>query len=107
MAFVIRLLNANVTNAGSQTVLYSCSSPNQGAIVNNIRFVNTGGSAATVNLFFKPSGGATHRILDKDKSVAAGDIFVVKSDLTMFTADQIEATTSAAMDYVVSGMEKV
>ena len=108
MALVIKLLKTGVTNAGSLTVPYSVSSPTLGAIVSNLRFVNTGGSAVTVNLFFRPSGGNQVRILDLNKSVPIGisSTLVVSPELTMATGDAIEVTTSAAMDYVVSGMEK-
>src|SRR5438874_6725579 len=107
MPFLIRILGLGATNAGSLTVPYSVSSPATGAIINNLRFVNTGASSATVNLFFKPSAGSQIRILDKDKSVAAGDILVMKPELTMAPSDAIEVTTSVAMEFVVSGMEKV
>ena len=106
MPFIIKLLGAGPTNAGTVTGLYTVSATALGAIVNNVRIVNTG-SAAIVNLFFKPSGGSQIRILDKDKSVAAGDILVMKPELTMAPSDAIEVTTSVAMEFVVSGMEKV
>jgi hypothetical protein len=105
MAFVIKLLGTGATNAGSLSVPYSVSSPALGAIVHNLRFTNAGASAVTVNLFFKPSGGSQIRILDKDKSVAASTTLVVKPELTMGASDAIEVTTSAAMDYVVCGLE--
>src|SRR5947207_9036395 len=107
MPFVIKLLGAGVTNAGSVTGLYTTSATALEAIVSNVRLVNTGGSSVTVNLFFKPSGGSQIRIWDKDKSVLAGDILVAKPELTMAPSDAIEVTTSAAMDFVVCGMEKV
>ena len=106
MPFIIRLLKADITNAGSVTNLYTVSAPALATIVSNVRFVNTSGGSATVNLFFKPSGGSQIRILDKDKSVTNGDILVVKPELTIAVGDAIEVTTSATMEYVVSGVEK-
>ena len=107
MAFVIKLLGAGPTNAGSLTVPYSVSSPATAAIVNNLRFVNTSTAAGTINLFFNPSGAVGQvRILEKDKPIAAGDILVVKQELTMVVGDAIEVTTSVAMEYVVCGMQK-
>ncbi len=106
MALIIKLLGAGATNAGTLTVPYSVSSPAAGAIVYNLRFVNTGGSNATVNLFFRPSGGSQVLIADQDLVVSASRTLVVKPELTMGTSDAIEVTTSAAMDYVVSGVER-
>jgi len=105
MPFIIKLLATGSLNGGG--TLYPVPGTTTGAIVSNIRFVNTGGSAATVNLYFKPNGGSQIRILDRDKSVPAGDVLVVTPELTMAPSDAIEATTSAAMEYVVSGMERM
>jgi hypothetical protein len=112
MAFIIRLLGAGVTNAGTLTVPYSVSSGASpsllGAIVSNVRLVNTTLNPVTANVFYRVSGSPNQvRISDKDKSVAAGDLLLVKPELTMGVGDTIEATTSAAIDYVVCGVEKV
>jgi hypothetical protein len=109
MALIVRLLGAEATNAGTLTGLYTVSSPALGAIVDNVRLVNTGGSSVTVNLFVKPSGGSQVRILDQDKSVppGIGSALVIKPELVLSVGDAIEVTTSAAMDYVVSGMERI
>ena len=106
MAYVIRLLKADITNAGSVTNLYTASAPALATNVSNIRFAYTSGASRTVNLFFKPSVGSQIRILDKDKSVANGDILLVKPELTLAAGDAIEVTTSAALEYVVCGVEK-
>lgn len=106
MPFTIKLLGADVTVGGVNKILYTA--PALGAIVSNVRLVNTSGSNGTVNLYFNPSiAGPTVRILDKDKSLLASDILVVKPELIMGASDTIEATTSVAMEYVVAGMEKV
>lgn len=108
MALIVRLLGAGATNANANTVLYSASPTVLGAVVNNIRFVNTGGADVTVNLFVNPSGSVGQlRILDKDL-VAPNSVgvLVVKPELTLGPSDAIEVTTSAAMDYVVSGAER-
>lgn len=81
MPFIIKLLGNGTTNNGSNTGLYTASATCLGAIVSNVRFVNTAGSSGTVNLFIK-RGGSQYRILDKDKVVAAGDILVVKPEIT-------------------------
>ncbi len=108
MALVVKLLSSGPTNANALTGLYTVSSPALGAIVHNIRLVNTGSVAATVNAFVKPSGGSQIRILDQDKSVPVGigSALVIKPELTLGPLDAIEVTTSVAMDFVVSGVEK-
>src|SRR5437660_159115 len=110
MAFIIKALGYGTLIVSGTADLYTVPAAKSalviGAIVNNLRFVNTGASSATVNLFFKASGGSEVRILDKDKSVAAGIALVVTPELTMAPADEIHVTTSAAMDYVVSGVER-
>lgn len=111
MALVVKLLNSGVTNINAATVLYSASSSGLGAIINNIRVVNTGTTvAATVNAFVRLGAGPQIRILDMNKSVAfsptPGSALVIKPELTLGPTDTIEVTTSAAMDFVVSGVEK-
>ena len=76
MAFIIRLLGAGVTNAGTLTVPYSVSSGASpsllGAIVSNVRLVNTTLNPVTANVFYRVSGSPNQvRISDKDKSLAA------------------------------------
>lgn len=106
MPFIIKLLGNGTTNNGSNTGLYTASATCQGAIVSNVKFVNTASVSGTVNLYIK-RGGTQYRILDKDKIVNAGDILVVKPELTLAANDAIEVTTTQVMDFAVSGMEKV
>ena len=110
MPLVIKLLGHGAISGAATTALYTVpASPTAlGAIVNNVRLVNTAGSSTTVNLYFTPSGGSQIRILDKDKSIAAGDILVVKPELTMAPSDKIELITiaGAALEHVTSGVEK-
>jgi len=110
MALIVKLLAHGVTNSGSVTGLYSVSAPKLGAIVDNLRFVNNLGSPVTVNLFVKPStgpsAGSQIRLLTMNTSVPVNDILVVKPELTLGPSDAIEVATSAAMDYVISGVER-
>jgi hypothetical protein len=111
MAVRIRLLKADVTTAGSVIVAYEVGAqatpPASAAIVSNVRLGNTQGSAVTANVFYRPSGGSQIRIAEKDKSIASGGIHIVKPELTMSLGDKIEISTSAAIDYVVCGVERV
>jgi hypothetical protein len=110
MAYLIRLLGAGATTGGSSIVAYSVSAastpPASAAILSNVRLGNTQGSAVTANIFYRPSGGSQIRIAEKDKSIATGSIFTVKPELTMALGDTIEVSTSAAIDYVVCGIER-
>jgi hypothetical protein len=108
MALIIRLLAANVKTASGNTALYTVPTTVSGAIVKNIRLVNTHTGSVTFNLYFTPSGGSQVRILDRDKSFAVGALVVVKPELTMAPSDKIDLSTSAgtSIDYVVSGFEK-
>ena len=109
MAIAIRLLNVGAISGAATTALYTVAAPAQGAIVSNLRLVNTGGGSTAVNLYFTASGGSQISILDKNKPIAAGDILVVKPELTMALSDKIELVTGsgAAIDYAVSGAEMV
>ncbi|HVR37014.1 MAG TPA: hypothetical protein VMS21_14305 [Methylomirabilota bacterium] len=109
MPFTIKLLGHGGISGAATTALFTVDANALGAIVNNVRVVNTGGSATTVNLYYKPNGGSQVRILDRDKSIPASEIVVVKPELTMGASDKIELVTvsGAAVEYVVSGMEKV
>lgn len=63
----------------------------------------------TVNLFVNPSGAAIGQIRMLDKDLVAPNsvgVLVVKPEVTLGASDAIEVTTSAAMDYVVSGVER-
>jgi hypothetical protein len=115
MALVIRLLGAGSINTASTRVLYpdTVNFPVPagvlGAIVNNVRIVNLAGSSVSVNLYYRPNGGAIpFRILDRNKAIAAGDVLVVKPELTLAAGDQIEIVTTGSpqLEYVVSGVEK-
>ena len=75
--------------------------------MSNVRLVNTGGSAVTANVYYRPSGGSAVRTSDKDKSIAAGPILTVRPEITMAVGDSTDVSTSAAIDYVVCAVEKV
>ncbi len=109
MPISIKLLGAGAISGAGTTHVCTVSSGALGAIVSNVRVVNTGVSAVTINLFYKPNGQAQVRILDKDKSIAAGDLLVVKPELTLAPSDMIDLVTtgSPSLEYVVSGAERI
>jgi hypothetical protein len=108
MPFTIKLLGADGISGAGTTALYTVPGSALGAVVNNVRLVNTGAASVTVNLYFRPSGGSQVRVLEKDKSIPASEILVVKPELTMAPSDKIELVTtgSPSLEYVVSGVEK-
>jgi hypothetical protein len=88
------------------------------AIVKNVRLVNTGGSAVTVNLFLKraaaasPAGGG-FRIAPKDMNLAPGVAFIDDSEVTLeyVSSSSIDfirgaASTASTIDCVISGVER-
>jgi hypothetical protein len=101
MALIIKLLCARTVN-GLQS-LYSATSP-KSAIVSNVRLVNTGGSAVTVNVYVNGTAGQ-YRINQKDYSLPAGEILTIKPPLTLAAGDYIQSSTSAVVDAVVCGAE--
>jgi hypothetical protein len=102
MAFMIRLLCAQ-SGSGLQT-LYSVTSP-KSAIVSNVRLVNTGGSAVTVNVYVNGAAGQ-YRISQRNYSLPAGEILTLKPQLTLAAGDYIQSSTSAAVEAVVCGVER-
>ena len=68
--------------------------------------VNTYGSALTVNLYFKASGGTSRQIIPST-SLAAGYLLVMDDEVTLEAADIIEGSggTASEVDYVISGVE--
>jgi hypothetical protein len=110
MALIVKLLGAKeINNSAATEALYTVPTSSAGAIVHNLRVVNTQTTGAiNVNLYFTPSGGSQVRILDKDRSIAAGALLVVTPELTLGPGDKIELTpsTTSSYHYVVSGVER-
>ena len=78
------------------------------AHITHVVLVNTSGGAITVNIYVKRSGSTSRRIIDKDKSIAAGASYWVPispSALRLSAADVIEGDASSAtsVDYVILG----
>lgn len=93
--------------ASSKTTLYTVAT---GVIahVTQIILCNTSGSAVTVNIYVKMSGGTSRRIINKDKSLAAGESYwlpIAPSALRLSAGDLIEgdASSAAQIDYTISG----
>ena len=88
------------------------------AIVKNIRLVNTGSSAVTVNLFLKRAAtgsgaGGGFRIIPKDMALAPGAAFIDDSEATLeyVSSSSIDivrgyASAGTTVDCVISGIER-
>jgi len=78
------------------------------AILKTISYVNTDIAARDVNLYIKPSGGVSRRIIPKDMELGIGYMMVYDDELTLEAGDVIEGDASAAnvVDYSISGVEK-
>ncbi len=75
--------------------------------ITHIILTNTSGGAITVNLYIKRSGSTARRIIDKDKSLAAGASYWVPitSALRLSAGDKIQgdASSGSVIDYTISG----
>lgn len=93
--------------ADAKGTLYTVPADTQ-TIIKTISYVNTDGSARTVNLYIKPSGGTSRRIIPMNMSLGAGYMMVYDDEITLEVADEIEgdASLAAAVDYVINGVEK-
>ena len=106
---VLKLLAANHTSTAT-TTLYTVPGTSLGAIVNNVRLVNTNTStnSATVNVYLT-SGGTDYLISEKDKVIAIKELFLIKPEVTLAPNDAIKVVasgTSLNLDYVISGTEQ-
>ncbi len=110
MPFILKLLATGGVTTSQASIYTVPAGATGGAIVSNVRFVNTTASAITLNVFYNPvaGGAATVRLIELNKSVAPGDLLIIKPEITMATGDALEAIASATgLDCVVSGIERV
>lgn len=100
--------------SNSDAELYPVPS-GKATIIKNIRLVNTGANAVTVNLYFKRGSDTAVRILPKDVSIAPGAMLIDDDEITMeyivgtpAIVDAIRGVASATnvIDYVISGVER-
>lgn len=93
----------------SKTALYTVPGSTQAA-VKFFRLVNTSGSAVTVNVYVKKSGGTSRRIVPKDYSLSAGAMASVLDYgevVALAAGDALEGDASSAttVDYLIDGGE--
>lgn len=115
MSQVIKNLNnGRITDAIAN--LYLCPASTS-AIIKEIRLYNTDLGARTFNLYLLKAGGTPRRILDEDKSVAAGSLGgfyaagntgdSVACSFSLGAGDSIQgdADVTNKIDFVISGVE--
>jgi hypothetical protein len=116
MSVQIKALAANATGTSLATTeadVYK-SPNNKATIIKGIRLVNTGTTAATVNLYFRrTSTGTNVSVIPKDMMLPAGAAFVDDSEITLEGAtaangeDRIRGvSTVAGVHCLISGVER-
>jgi len=77
-------------------------------IIKTISYVNTDIAARTVNLYIKPSGGTSRRIIPNNMTLGIGYMMVYDDEITLEAADEIEGDADAAtvVDFTINGVEK-
>ncbi len=110
MSMVIKLLANGPITSATPAALYTVPSTSLGAIVNNIRIVNTHATTnVTVNVYLTPSPGSTqYRISKLNEALNAKKMIIIKPEITMGPSDKIELVVSATptLDFVISGSEQ-
>jgi hypothetical protein len=93
------------TSSSTPTAVYTAS---KAAIVKTMRFVNTGGTARTLNVQLTLLSGTKSLISPSSVSIAAGSMYVDTDEVTLGAGDKIEGWASAANDiqFVLSGVER-
>jgi hypothetical protein len=90
----------------SKTTIYTVPAL-KSTLIRSVILVNSSGSAVTVNLYAKVSGGSSRRLIPVGFSIPAYTSFEFDSIVTMSAADQLEgdASTASVVDYSISGVE--
>lgn len=93
--------------ASTKGTLYTCPASTE-TIIKTMTLVNTDTSARDVNLYVKPSGSSSRRIIPKDCELGISYMLVYDDELCLEVGDLIEgdATAATVVDYVISGVEK-
>ena len=77
-------------------------------VVKMITFVNTNSTSEKVNLYIKPNGSTSRRVIPEDMSLNAGYSLEYDAPLFLETGDIIEADaeTASVVDFIILGVEK-
>jgi hypothetical protein len=77
-------------------------------IITTISYVNADALARTINLYIKPSGSSSRRIIPENMILGASYMMVYDDEITLEAGDAIEGDASAAgvVDYTINGFEK-
>ena len=93
--------------AAAKATLYTCPASTT-TIIKTITLVNTDVAARDVNLYVKPSGSASRRIIPQNMELGIDYMMVYDDELTLEAGDLIEGDASAAdkVDYVINCVEE-
>jgi len=93
--------------AAAKATLYTVPAATT-TIIKTISYVNTDSSARTVNLYKKPSGSSSRRIIPKDMTLGIGYMMVYDNEITLEVGDEIEGDASVVnvVDFTINGVEK-
>jgi len=87
--------------------IYTSPTSQHGTVINTITCVNTHTGTIYINLYLKPGGGTTRRIIQKNLRLRAGEMGLSQEEVTLDPGDVIQgvATTASKVDYVIGGIE--
>jgi len=93
--------------ANAKGTLYTTPGSTE-TIITSIKLVNTNTSAEAVNLYIKPNGGTSRRIIPVDMSLGIGYMLEEDNRFTLEAGALIEGdtTTASKVDYIIMGIEK-
>jgi hypothetical protein len=111
MAIIVKSLGSGTLTVSGTATVYTVPA-SKSALINNLRLVNGNSSvSAALNLWVRPSGGASvsRRIYDKGFTLAASESKVIEDVVTLGQGDalQIElGNNTQSIGYMVNGIER-
>ena len=111
MALEVKSLYDGQLSSTAKTMLYTVPT-GKSAIVKTMRLVNTDTAEHDANLYYLRSGGDNpddvRLITPSNVTIAAGNLLIEDSELTLGEGDQIlgDASEASKVDCVISGIER-
>jgi hypothetical protein len=109
MALAVKVIAAKQLNSTLVTDVSNAVLPGKAQIIKSMRFANTNTSApVTLNLYFARSSPPELQIAPKNLSIAAGQIYVDDTEITLEPGDRIRGSvsTGGVVDCIISGIER-
>lgn len=107
MPFIFKILKqVQAQAAGANIPIHTVGSAPTSTIVSSVRFYNSSGVAATAAMIYRSAGGQSPttfaRIICTPSTTT-----VFNTELTLAAGNVLEASTSAVMDIVACGVDRV